>query len=95
MFDRIMTLAYMKPMQSAPKGVLAKYITDPEWVEPPMILLFFNKNKVSVGCWDWYYAEDGAGYTGGSAWIEPVSGQQLYLEYGEPIGWMPIPPTED
>jgi hypothetical protein len=32
-------------MESAPKGGGAEYVTDPEWVEPPKILLFFNDNR--------------------------------------------------
>ena len=83
-------------MDTAPKGGEAEMVTDPTWVEPPQILLLFEINKVSVGYWDWYYAEGGSGYEGGLAWMEPVSGERLDLNYDPPIGWMPLPnpPTD-
>lgn len=78
-------------MESAPKGGGAELVTDDKWIEPPEILLLFSDGKRSVGYWDWYCAEGGEGYTGGSAWTDPVSGEQLHLSYDEPIGWMPLP----
>ena len=78
----------MNSMESAPKGGGAEYVTDPEWVEPPKILLFFDGGAVSVGCWDWYYVRNDEV---NNAWTEPVSGQLLRFTYGEPIGWMEIP----
>lgn len=78
-------------MDCAPKGGGAELVSDPKWVQPPKILLLFPHDIYSVGYWDWYYAEGGAGYTGSSAWIEPVSGEQLELHYGAPIGWIPLP----
>lgn len=54
------------------------------------VLLKFEDEKVSVGYWDLYYAEGGRGYEGGLAWIEPVSGERLDLNYDPPIGWLPI-----
>ena len=77
-------------MESAPKGGGAKMTTDPNWVEPPKILLLFENDKISVGYWDWYYAEGGRGYEGGEAWIEPCSGERLDLHYDPPIGWLPL-----
>ena len=77
-------------MELAPKGGGAKLVTDPNYTDPPKILLRFGDN-VSVGYWDWYYAEGGRGYEGGLAWIEPVSGERLDLQYGAPTSWMPIP----
>lgn len=78
-------------MESAPKGGGADRVTDPGWVEPPMILLLFDGGNISVGRWDWYYAIGGNGYTGGLAWIEPVSGEMVDLTYDAPIGWMSLP----
>jgi hypothetical protein len=78
-------------MDTAPKGGGAEYVTDPNWVEPPRILMKFKGGQVSVAYWDWYHAEGGAGYRDGFAWIEPCSGEQLNLHYGQPIGWMPLP----
>lgn len=81
-------------IQSAPKGSNPKdapMVTDPNYVEPPKILLLFREGVVSVAYWDWYYAEGGRGYEGGLAWVEPVSGERLDLYYDEPIAWMPLP----
>ncbi|MCG7932118.1 MAG: hypothetical protein N0E44_18970 [Candidatus Thiodiazotropha lotti] len=80
-----------QPMDTAPKGGGAELVSDPEWVEPPKILLLFEDNVFSVGYWDWYYAEGGMGYEGGEAWTEPVSGERLDMHYDPPIGWMPLP----
>lgn len=54
------------------------------------VLLKFAEGKISVGYWDLYYAEGGGGYEGGLAWIEPVSGERLDLNYDAPIGWIQI-----
>lgn len=86
-----------QPMDTAPKGGGAEYVTDPNYVEPPKILLKFENGEVSVGYWDWYYAEGGRGYEGGEAWIEPLSGERLDMYYDAPTGWMPLPepPTQE
>ena len=79
-------------MDSAPKGGGAELVTDPNFVEPPRILLRFGSEAVSVAYWDWYYAEGGSGYRDGFAWIEPCTGAPLNLHYTtQPTGWMPIP----
>lgn len=79
-----MTDCTWQPMDTAPK---------PEGVErAPRILLRFGDEAVSVAYWDWYYAEGGAGYIDGFAWIEPCSGDPLNLHYNAPPdGWMPLP----
>jgi hypothetical protein len=78
--------------QWLPIGGGAEYRTDPEWVDPPKILLLFADGERSIAYWDWYYAEDGNGYEPGmSAWVEPVSGEQVARHYGPPIGWRPLP----
>jgi hypothetical protein len=85
------TLGGWQPMETAPKGGGAERVDDPKWVEPPKILLLFDEGEISVGYWDWYYAEDGHGYDGGLAWIEPCSGEKLDHIYGLPIKWQPLP----
>ena len=65
------------PMSSAP-------------IDGKRVLLRFEKERVSVGYWDLYFAEGGRGYEGGLAWIEPVSGERLDLYYDAPIAWLPI-----
>lgn len=84
-----------QPIETASKGVWAPLVIDPQWVEPPQILLRFAKGEVSVGYWDWYYAEGGSGYTHGIAWVEPVSGELLRDHYGVPIGWMSLPEWDE
>lgn len=80
------------PIETAPKGGGAIYTTDPNWVEPPKILVKFGDEAISVAYWDWYYAEGGGGYTDGFAWVEPCSGEPLNLHYSSnPDGWMPLP----
>ena len=80
-----------QPIETAPKGGGAEMVTDPQWVEPPRILLLFDDGAASVAYWDWYYAEGGAGYTDGFAWIEPCSGQPLNLHHNAATHWMPLP----
>lgn len=81
-----------QPIETAPKGGGAEYITDPNWVDPPNLLLLFPDGHQVVCHWSWYYAENGAGYQDGiSAWTEQVSGEQVALHYGEPTHWMPLP----
>jgi len=79
------------PIESAPKGGGANSTTDPNWVEPPEILLYFSPNVVRLGRWDWYYAADSHGFNGEVAWIDPVSSEQLSARYGMPTHWMPLP----
>ena len=74
-------------MMTAPKS-------DPSTTDAaPYVLLLFTNGMPSVGYWDWFYAEGGFGYQGGTAWIEPVSGERLDLHYGPPILWAAIPPA--
>ena len=77
-------------MDSAPKGGGAEMRTDPEWVDPPKIVLFFDDGQIAIGYWDWYYADGGRGYDGEPAWICQTSGARLHDFYGEPRGWLPI-----
>jgi hypothetical protein len=81
-----------QPIETAPKGGGAEFTSDPAWVQPPLILLLCD-GKVSVGRWQWYYAEGGVGYRAGlEAWAEPISGELLALEYGNPTHWkLPAP----
>ena len=81
----------MNSIDTAPKGGGADLVTDPNYVNPPKILLFFDDGNISVGYWDAYYAEGGRGYEGGLAWIEPISGERLDMHYDSPIGWLPLP----
>jgi hypothetical protein len=84
-----------QPMGTAPKGGGAELVSDPKWITPPRILLLFENSIISVGHWDWYYAEGGSGYEGGEAWIEPVSGERLDMYYDAPIGWIALPERKD
>jgi hypothetical protein len=82
-----------QPMETAPKGGEAQFVTDPYWIEPPKILLLFD-GDICVGYWDSYYAEGGFECTDGFAWIEPCSGEPLNLHYGIPKAWAPLPSTK-
>lgn len=75
-----------QPMETAPKGGGAELCSDPNYVEPPIILLCFE-GGFSVAYWDWAYAEGGYYCEDGVAWIEPCSAEQLNHHYGNPTGW--------
>ena len=83
-----------QPIETAPKGGGARRTTDPSWVEPPNILLFFDGNKASIGHWDWFYAEGGNGCTDGVAWVEDLTGERLSSHYGQPTHWMSLEDIE-
>lgn len=61
------------------------------------VLLLFEDGEMSVAYYDAYYEQGNSGYDGRSdyagisAWIEPCSGEQIYLHYGTPTHWMPLP----
>ena len=80
-------------IETAPKGGGAELVTNPDYVDPPEILLFFWGGERRIGKWDWYYAEGGGGFheSKGHAWVEPTSGELLVLYYGPPTHWMPLP----
>ena len=80
-----------QPIETAPKGGGAESTSDPNYVQPPRILLYFpTEGIIEAGRWDCYYAEGGNGYEGCSAWCcaeyEPAA-----LAYDEPTHWMPLP----
>jgi len=80
-----------EPIETAPKGGGADLVTDPAYVRPPKVLLLFEGGEQVVCHWDWYYAEGGNGYREGvSAWVEPVSGEQVSLHYDNPTHWMSL-----
>lgn len=81
-----------RSIETAPKGGGAKFLSDPNWVNAPRILLLCADGNMVVGYWDWYYAEDGSGYELGIlAWVEPCSGIRIQQHYGAPTHWMPLP----
>jgi hypothetical protein len=79
-------------ISTAPKGGGAEMVTDPAWIEPPLILLAFEDGSQVIARWDWYYAKGGCGFSDGCAWVEPISGDVVNLHYGNPTHWMPLPP---
>ena len=82
-------------IESAPKGGGAELVTDPNWIDPPLILLRFPCGSVSAARWDWYYAEGGRGCKSGVAWIEPTSAEELIEHYGIPTHWQALPPVKE
>jgi hypothetical protein len=79
-------------INTAPKGGGAELATDPNWVNPPVVILLYGDN-IEIGYWDWYYAKGGNGYIEGQkAWVRESDGRTLSDHYEEgPIAWMPIP----
>ncbi len=90
-----LTVPQWQPIETAPKGSgLGWLVADPGYAAPPNVLLLFDNGAVSVGYWDWYYAKGGSGYEGDghSAWVEPVSGEQVSRHYDQPTHWQHLPP---
>lgn len=86
------------PIDTAPKGGGADLVSDPNWVEPPRLILWFpDERKMVFGYWDWYYAEGGWGCTetGGCAWVGTDSCEPLVLSYGLPTLWRNQPPAPE
>jgi len=85
------------PIESAPKGGGANSTTNPnntagsDWTVPPNILLHFKDGQVSVGYWDWFYADGGQYFNGELPWVESFNNEQLSERYGAPTHWMPLP----
>lgn len=73
-----------QPIETAPKGGGAERITDPAWIEPPIILLKSGEG-IAVCYWDWYFAEGGSGFTDGCAWIENFTGEPINLHWTDPV----------
>ena len=84
--------ALWEPIESAPKGGGTDSVSDPNWIEPPEILLCLEKGYRVICRWDWYYAEGGDGYRDGVAWILS-NGDLLEDHYptSKPVWWMPLP----
>jgi len=80
-----------QPIETAPKGGGAEMVTDPAWIDPPIILLLCAEGRFVVAHWDWYYADGGRGCTNGIAWIEAMSGEKVSDHYGAPTHWQPLP----
>lgn len=83
---------------SAPKGGGADLVTDPAYVKPPHILLWFpgdDDPRTVVARWDAFYGPDGSGRdeTGGLGWVEATTGEPLFDHCGVPTMWRPLPPS--
>jgi hypothetical protein len=101
-YQELLAASQWQLIETAPKGGGANVVTDPAWIDAPLILLLFEKGKQAVARWDWYYALGGIGhdprYGEHGAWIEPLSGERAMLHYDPPTHWRPLPaaytPTE-
>lgn len=80
-----------QPIETAPKGGGAEMVTDPNWVEPPTILIRTGDGYHAVVRWDWYYAEGGRGYIDGNAWVVDLAGEPMANLGYVPTHWMPLP----
>jgi hypothetical protein len=83
-----------QPIETAPKGGGAEFVTDPAWVNPPSLLLYCASGDQVVAAWDWYYAEGGNGFGQGSPW-RIASGESVTDCYTDPTHWMPLPPPPE
>jgi hypothetical protein len=78
-----------QPIDTAPKGSGwdgPQDVRHPDYIAPPHVWLTLVDGQRCVGYWDWYYAEGGNGYDGGSAWVEEFSGERV-----TPTHWMALP----
>lgn len=83
-----------QPIDTAPKGSGAdgpQDVRHPDYVEPPKLWLFLTDGEQCLGYWDWYYAEGGSGYDGGTAWVENLSGERVYPTHWTVVS-LPSPP---
>lgn len=81
-----------RPVEEAPIGGGAESIDDPNWVEPPKLMLLFPSGTMRIGNYEWYFSEGGYGYNGLSAWADSSTGEQLEYAHGEaPTHFMPLP----
>lgn len=82
-----------QPIETAPKGGGAEYVTDKNWVEPPRILVSFGEEGIAIVYWDWSYDEGGYNNWGQrDAWIVAYTGEPSALHFGSnPTHWMPLP----
>jgi len=86
-------LPQWQAIEIAPKGVYSLHKDDPEWVDPPRILLS-TPEGVIIAYWDYYYdgSVGGHGYRGNeTAWV--TDGGELVDDSfdGTPTHWMPLP----
>ncbi len=88
-------LTKWQPMDTAPKGSQDIEDTrDPAYVKPPLILLRFGTQGMTIASWDAYYAPGGAGEhkRDGCGWIIRPTGEPINMHYSaEPDGWMHLP----
>ena len=78
-----------QPIETAPKGAYSLHKDDPEWVDPPRVLLSTQEGVV-IAQWDYYYdgSVGGHGYCGNdSAWVT----DEGELVCDTPMYWMPLP----
>lgn len=81
-----------QPVETAPKGVTSKYVTDKKYKAPPKILLLCPDGEIICGYWE-YYHEPTVGYGANeySPWVENMTGEQIEPHCGEPTYWLPLP----
>jgi hypothetical protein len=83
-----------EPISTAPKGGGADNMSDPKWVDPPVILLLLDDGKAVMARWDYYFDKGGNGYTDGCAWTLDCCCKTINTHYnGKPTHWMPLPKT--
>ena len=98
--ERLREATAWRPIETAPKGNgdQCELVTDPEYIEPPKILMLFESGDQCVVRWDWYYAEGGYGHhkaQDGPAWIIHGGSNLAHLEFGNPVAWRFIGPLPE
>lgn len=81
-----------QPIETAPKGTYSEHKDDPEWVDPPRILLSTPEGVV-IAYWDYYFDGNvgGHGYQGNeTAWVGD-DGELVEVACDTPMYWMPLP----
>ena len=91
MLIKTRTSQWNTDMEAAPRGGGAEMVTDPDYVDPPKILLGFEDSECRVCHWDWYYAEGGSGYEGHLAWVLADAGELAVMYHDAPVKWMHLP----
>lgn len=82
-----------RPIAEAPKGGGADRTDDPNWVDPPKLMLAFECGDVAICYFDYYYAPGGCGNTGLLGWVENGSGEEAERIHGKPTHFRPLPPA--
>lgn len=86
------------PIDTAPRGRYAKTMRDPEYIEPPKILLYTEGGNYIVGLWSFSSDASVGGVDaieGCDAWVSDETGANIEQSFGKCLGWFPIVNNDD